>query len=90
LGKTNARAPALDGLYGRTVPLTNGEVIQADAAYIRDSIMQPQKHVVAGYRPIMPSYSGQIPEGEIFEIIAYIQSLKPGDWQMDDSAGASP
>lgn len=83
------RAPTLDGLYGRTVPLASGDTIVADEAYIRDSILQPQKHVVAGFQPIMPSFSGQISESEIFEIIAYIQSLKPGDWQQDDTSGAT-
>ncbi len=86
---SEASAPTLDGLYGRVVPLANGDTVEADSAYIRDSIVQPQKHVVAGFQPIMPSFSGQIPESEIFEIIAYIKSLKPGDWRMDEPAGAT-
>lgn len=88
-GSSAARAPALDGLYGRVVPLANGDTVEADEAYIHDSIVQPQKHVVAGFQPIMPSFSGQIPESEIFEIIAYIKSLKPGDWPQDKPAGAA-
>lgn len=79
LGKSNVRAPGLAGLYGRPVPLTAGGTIIADEAYLRDSILQPQKHVVAGFEPIMPSYSGQMSEGEILRIIAYIKSLEPGD-----------
>lgn len=82
-------APALDGLYGRTVPLDNGSTIVADEAYIRDSILQPQKHVVAGFQPIMPSFSGQLSESEIFELIAYIKSLQPGEWNQDRASGAS-
>ncbi|WP_148863663.1 cytochrome c oxidase subunit II [Marinobacter fonticola] len=84
-----APAPALDGLYGRTVPLEGGDTIVADEAYIRDSILQPQKHVVAGFQPIMPSFSGQISESEIFQMIAYIKSLQPGDWHQDDASGAT-
>lgn len=84
---SEARAPALDGLYGGTVPLQGGGTVRADEAYLRDSIVQPQKHVVAGFEPIMPSFANQIPEGEIFEIIAYIKSLKPGDWRQDDTQG---
>lgn len=83
-----ARAPSLDGIYGRTVPLENGGTVVADDAYLHDSIVQPLKHVVAGFAPVMPSFEGQIPEGEIFEIIAYIKSLKPGDWRQDDAEGA--
>lgn len=90
LGKSAVRAPALDGLYGRVVPLANGKTKVADEAYIRDSIVEPQKDVVAGYQPIMPSFAGQISESEIFEIIAYIKSLKPGDWQQDNPTGTGP
>lgn len=82
------RAPALDGVYGRTVPLADGTTVVADDTYLRDSIVQPLKQVVAGFAPIMPSFAGQIPESEIFEIIAYIKSLKPGDWEQDDAEGA--
>ncbi|MFE8069441.1 cytochrome c oxidase subunit II [Marinobacteraceae bacterium S3BR75-40.1] len=89
-GKSSVRAPSLDGIYGRTVPLASGDTIEVDEAYLRDSILQPQKQVVAGFTPIMPSFKGQISEGEIFQIIAYIKSLKPGDWRQDDSAGALP
>ena len=78
-----ARAPSLDGLYGRVVPLAGGGTVEADAAYIRDSILRPQKHIVAGFEPIMPSFEGQISEDDIFQIIAYIRSLKPGDWMQD-------
>lgn len=88
LGKSSVRAPALDGLYGRTVPLANGSSIVADEAYIRDSIVEPQKDVVAGYQPIMPSFAGQISESDIFDIIAYIKSLQPGDWEQGDPTGA--
>lgn len=80
-----ASAPTLGGLYGRVVPLANGDTVTADEAYIRDSIVQPQKHIVAGFDPIMPSFSGQISESEIYDIIAYIRSLKPGDWTGDDN-----
>lgn len=88
--RASAPAPALDGLYGRTVPLEGGGTIVADEAYIRDSILQPQKHVVAGFQPIMPSYSGQISEPEIFQLIAYIKSLQPGEWNHEDASGVSP
>jgi cytochrome c oxidase subunit II len=40
-------------------------------------MLLPNKEVVAGYAPVMPSYAGQLGEDEIMELIAYIQSLKP-------------
>lgn len=72
---SSVRAPSLEGLYGRPVPLADGGTVIADDDYIRDSILLPRKHVVAGYQPIMPSFEGQIDEGQILKIIAYIQSL---------------
>ncbi|MEC9483438.1 MAG: cytochrome c oxidase subunit II [Halomonas sp.] len=80
MGRSEVRAPSLDGVYGRSVALANGEVVLADEAYLRDSILQPDRHIVAGYRPIMPSFAGQITEDELLRIIAYIKSLEPGDW----------
>ena len=36
------RAPALDGLYGKPVPLSDGTIEIADERYIRDSILKPR------------------------------------------------
>lgn len=79
LDETSDRAPSLAGLYGRPVPLEGGGTVEADEAYLRDSILQPQKHVVAGFEPIMPSFSGQISEVELLSIIAFIKSLDHND-----------
>lgn len=70
-----AQAPSLEGVWGNPVPLKEGGTIIADATYIRDSILFPQRHVVAGYPPIMPSFRGQIAEGDLVELVAYIQSI---------------
>jgi len=70
-----ARAPLLDGVYGKPVPLQSGQVVLADESYIRDSILLPQKDVVAGYAPVMPSFQGRISEEELMQIIAYIRFL---------------
>lgn len=72
---SDVHAPPLAGVYGRPVQLEGGGSVIADHAYMRDSILLPRKHVVAGYEPIMPSFQGQITEGEILSIIAYIRSL---------------
>ena len=69
------RAPSLHGLYGHPVPLDTGEVVTADDRYIHDSILLPQKQIVASYAPIMPSYYGQIGEEEVFQLIQYIKSM---------------
>ncbi len=69
------RAPPLYGLYGRPVPLESGEVVTADEAYLRDSIIFPLKHVAAGYSPVMPSFRGRVPEQDLIELVAYLKSL---------------
>jgi cytochrome c oxidase subunit 2 len=69
------RAPLLDGIYGRPVPLQSGQVVVADESYIRDSILLPQKDVAAGYAPVMPSFQGRISEEELLQIITYIRFL---------------
>ena len=69
--------PQQDGLYGKPVPLESGGTVTADAQYLRDSIVFPSKHVVAGYAPIMPSFKDQISEEDLLKLTAYIQSLTP-------------
>lgn len=69
------RAPKLEGIYGNVVPLADGTTVIADEQYIRDSILLPKAAVAAGYKPIMPSFEGQIPEENILMLTAYIKSL---------------
>jgi len=68
-------APDLRGVYGHPVHLSDGRVVVADEAYIRDSILLPEKDVVAGYQPIMPSFRGTVKEEQIIKLIAYVRSL---------------
>ena len=69
------RAPPLEGLYGKRVPLTDGTMQIADERYLRDSILQPRAQIVAGYEPLMPSFAGKISEDELIKIVAYLKSL---------------
>lgn len=68
-------APDLENLYGRAVPLASGGFTRADEAYLHDSIMLPNKQIVAGFEPIMPTFQEVIPTNEVFAIIEYIKSL---------------
>jgi cytochrome c oxidase subunit 2 len=72
---STVHAPSLAGLYGTFVHLQDGSVRIADEAYIRDCILNPRSFTVAGYPPIMPDFSGQLSEGDVFALIAYIKSL---------------
>jgi cytochrome c oxidase subunit 2 len=68
-------APSLDGVFGESVPLENGETVIADEDYIRESILSPQEKIVAGYEPIMPSYEGRLSEEELEALVEYVKSL---------------
>jgi cytochrome c oxidase subunit 2 len=76
VGSTVVHAPNLAGLYGTDVHLSDGRVVLADEAYIRDSILQPNRDVVAGYQPVMPSFAGIVGEDELQRLVAYIRSLR--------------
>jgi cytochrome c oxidase subunit 2 len=73
----SVHAPPLDGIYGKPQPLQGGGFAVADEAYLRDAILLPTKHVVAGYEPIMPSFQGQLSEEEVFALVAYLKGKTP-------------
>lgn len=70
-----ANAPNLAGVFSRLVRLTDGSEVVADDAYLHDSIMLPQKQMVAGYLPIMPTYSNLLDEEAVQRLVAYLRSL---------------
>jgi cytochrome c oxidase subunit 2 len=74
-GQSVVRAPPLEGLFGKPVPLNNGEVVLADESYIRDSILLPGRQITGGYTNDMPSFAGRLGEDELLELVAYIKSL---------------
>jgi cytochrome c oxidase subunit 2 len=74
-----SRGPLLTNVFGHTVKLANGTSVVADEAYLRESIVNPQAKVVAGFPPIMPTFQGLVSEEQLLQLIAYIKSLsKPG------------
>ena len=75
------RAPSLAGLYDRPVPMQAGGSIVASASYIHDKIFNPDDHLIAGYRQVMPSFKGLIPEEDMTRLVAYIQHLGNGGEQ---------
>jgi cytochrome c oxidase subunit II len=73
--RSTVHAPSLQGLFGRQVHLQDGRTLIADENYIRDSILQPRKDIVAGFAPIMPTFQGQLNEEELLALIAYVKSI---------------
>lgn len=73
-----ARGPRLEGLWGKRVTLEGGGEVLADENYLRESILDPQKKVVAGYAPVMPAYRGQVGEEGLLQLLDYLKSIGRG------------
>jgi len=71
------RCPNLVGLFGQPVKLSGGNSVKADEAYIRESILQPQAKIVAGYEPVMPTFQGLVTEDQILQLVEYVKSIGP-------------
>jgi cytochrome c oxidase subunit 2 len=94
------RCPPLENLFGQPVPLADGQVVTADEAYLRESILNPAAKVVAGFQPMMPTFEGQVSEEQVFQLIEYIKSLSvtparageatPGQTDQNRAPGDSP
>jgi cytochrome c oxidase subunit 2 len=74
-------APRLDGLYGHTIPLSDGRMVVADERYLHDSILQPGREIAAGYPNIMPNYGGVLDDDIVAALVAYIKSLPAAEGQ---------
>ncbi len=73
---SGALGPNLAGVYGKEVNFSDGSSLVRDDDYIRESILNPQAKLVAGYAPIMPTFQGQVSEEQLGHLIAYIKSLE--------------
>jgi cytochrome c oxidase subunit II len=84
------RGPVLAGLFGRDVSLASGATVRADEGYLRESIVNPQAKLVAGFGPIMPTFQGQVSEDQLMQLVAFIKSLHGVGEQPPASPVASP
>jgi len=78
-GTSNGRSgPTWKNLAGSQRELLDGKRVEVDAAYLRESILDPAAKVAKGYHPKdvgMPSYRGILPDSDIDSLVLYIQSL---------------
>jgi cytochrome c oxidase subunit 2 len=68
--------PTLKGVFGHDVILTTGAKVVADENYVRESILNPQAKVVAGFEPVMPTFQGRLKDREITAIIEYLKTVQ--------------
>jgi cytochrome c oxidase subunit 2 len=72
---TGGIGPSFKNIYGETQKLRDGSSIMVDEDYIRNSLMTPGMHVVAGFENVMPTYKGRLKDVEITALIEYVKSL---------------
>jgi cytochrome c oxidase subunit 2 len=88
-GESQAKAPILEELYMKRVPIgfdkgsptAPGTSVLVDENYLRESIRYPSAKIVAGWQhpSIMPAYDESlVSEDDLFQVIAYIKSLRRG------------
>lgn len=73
--ETQGRGPNLAGIYNKPVLLEDGRTVTADDNYIRESILEPGAKVVQGFKPVMPTFQGQISDEQLNALVAYVKSL---------------
>lgn len=67
--------PALNGLWGTSVQLADNTTVVFDEAYVRESILDADAKIRAGFPPgTQPSYEGQLTKRELAGLIAFIKS----------------
>jgi cytochrome c oxidase subunit 2 len=66
--------PTWQGLYGKTESLADGTTAQADDAFLKNEIRNPQARVIKGYAPIMPKV--ELADDELDALVAYIKTQK--------------
>ena len=67
--------PTFLELYGHEFETREGVRVTADDAYIKQSILEPNASIVAGYEPVMTPYAGQITDREIEAITAWLKTM---------------
>ena len=73
--------PSFKGIFGATHQLADGDSVTVDDNYIRESILDPQAKIRAGFRPVMATYQGLVSDEDITALIEFIKSTseKPAD-----------
>jgi len=68
-------APQLAGIFGSDVRLADGRTVRVDENYLRESILDPDAKLVAGFEPAMSSFRGQVNEDDLLALVSYLKSL---------------
>jgi mono/diheme cytochrome c family protein len=72
------KGPTWKDLFGSEVELEDGKKLTADAAWLRESILDPAKKVRKGFKNAdigMPPYAGLLSDSQVESVILYLRSL---------------
>lgn len=90
---TNMAGPTWKDLYGAKVECEGGAVVDADDAYIKESIWEPAAKIVKGYKNVMPAdFKAKIKENDIRALTWYMKSVSSsfkGDLTEGKTVGAA-
>jgi cytochrome c oxidase subunit 2 len=70
--------------------LQTGDKIIVNEAYVRESILNPQAKLVAGFGAIMPTFQGLVTEDQLMQLTAFIKSLPAGGQTQTPPTTATP
>lgn len=75
---TRLSGPTFKGLYASQRELTNGDLVAADIAYLREAILEPNAKIVKGYAPnVHPAdYASQLTAQQVDDMLEFIKSLQ--------------
>lgn len=72
----NGTCPNLTDKFGTSELLADGNTVQIDENYVRESILEPNAKIVKGYEKVpMPAFKGAINDKQLDGLVAYIKSL---------------
>jgi cytochrome c oxidase subunit 2 len=68
--------PSFKGIWGAPAVMRDGLRLTVEEDYVRESILEPQAKIVAGFEPVMPTYKGRLKDQEITALIEYLKTLR--------------
>tara|TARA_B100000945_G_C20268192_1_gene542611 strand:- start:7 stop:384 length:378 start_codon:yes stop_codon:yes gene_type:complete len=77
MDRDNSRGPQINNIFNKILYLDNGDSILYDEDYIVESILEPNKIILRGYKPIMPKYKNLLSKEDALKIVKYLIHMSP-------------
>ena len=76
LDGSRSKGPSWKGIFGKPEKLNNGTQVTVNEDYLKESMLNSQAKVVAGFEPIMPTFQGLLRDHEVRGLVEFIKSLQ--------------